>query len=111
MNYDDQDDILTVLKASGGSASRFEYARLDSALLGMVVACVTGKDGQISFGCDRAGTKGIVTIWYKGYPTKTYCETPEEMMARLAWTLDLFAPKTAEYDTWRTYAEQFKQLL
>ena len=103
-----EDDFLRELRAQGDSRGGFGDRYLDGALLGMVVFAVTSKGGQVSFGTTQDRSKLVVTCWYKGYPTKGYFGTLEEVEASLAFTLDLWLPKTEKFDEWRTYAEGFK---
>lgn len=74
----------------------------------MVVAAVTAKGGAIQFGTTQDRSKATLKVWYKGYPTQGYYETPEELESALAFTLDVFLPKGEAYDEWRKYAEGFR---
>jgi len=103
-----EDDILRELRSRGNSERGPGSRPIDGGLLSMVVSAVTSKGGQISFGTTKDGSRFVLTLWYKGFPTKDYCESVEEVEQRLAFTLDVFLPKKPEFDDWRTYAGQFK---
>jgi hypothetical protein len=101
------DDILRQLQSSGGSAGGIGGQQFDASLLAMVVALVTWRGAAIQFGTTKDQAKWTMKIWYKGYPTSDYFETADEVNRALAGTLHIFAPKTADYDKWRTYADDF----
>jgi len=101
------DEILRQLRSSGGSEGRLDIVQFDASLLAMVVALVTWRGGALQFGTTKDLAKWTIKLWYKGYPTTAYVEAVDEMNRNLAGTLHIFAPKTAEFDSWRKYADDF----
>mgnify|MGYP003526345296 FL=1 len=103
-----EDDFLRQLRAHSNGGGGFGDRQIDGTLLAMVVWAITAKGGQISFGTTQDRTRFVMTCWYKGFPTKGYFQAPEEVERSLAFTLDIWLPRAAEYDEWRKYAGDFK---
>jgi hypothetical protein len=103
-----EDEILRQLRARDDGGSRSTARPLDGALLAMVIELVSRSGGQIAFSRTKDGTKAVITVWYKGYPTKGYFDTPEEVEQNLAATIHIFAPKGEAWDEWRSYADGFR---
>jgi len=103
-----EDEFLRELRARSDGGGGYGSRPIDGALLSMVVAAVQRRGGQISFGTTQDGSKATITAWYKGFPTKAYVESVEEMERHLAYTLDIWLPKGEEHEEWRNYAEAYK---
>ena len=101
------DDILRQLRSSDSGNRGIGGEQFDASLLAMVVALVTWRGAAIQFGTTKDLSKWTLKVWYKGFPTSAYHESVGEMNRALAATLHIFAPKTAEFDKWRTYADDF----
>lgn len=103
-----EDEFLRKLRAQSDGGGGFGSRVIDGALLAMVVWAVTAKGGQISFGTTQDRSRLVTSVWYKGFPTKGYYSTPEEVERSLAFTLDIWLPREERFDVWRKHGEGFK---